>query len=240
MELVHIVTVENTTTNIGGSFMDNNLNNSNNLNNNENSNNNYQYYNNSNNNYQYYNNSNNNYQSNYSYNQNNNYENNNNYNLNNNYQNNDFYNGNSYNFNNNQNYNNLNSNTHYNINNKPYSTNVYDEVPETVHKWNWGAFMLPIAWGIGNKSFLCLLTCIPYIGLVMHFICGAFGNKWAYNNTRGYYDSPEEFTKAQESWNRAGFVTFIITIILLVITIAFFIFIITSIPSHKYSKSWTY
>lgn len=164
-----------------------------------------------------------NYQNRNSYNPNNNYQFNNSYSQNGNYYNSN-QNNNSYmnngNYNNSNNYNNGNyNNTHYNINSKSYSTNVYDELPEEVNKWNWGAFMFPLFWGIGNKCYLTLLTFIPYIGLIMRFICGALGNKWAYDKTATYYDSPEEFSKAQQSWNRGGFAAFIATIAVIVISI---------------------
>lgn len=228
--------------------MDNNSNNNNmNLNNNyynnisNPNNNNQQYYNNStdNTNYQNYNNTyssnnNNNYQNNNSYSQygDYNYQNNNSYNQ---YENYNYQNNNSYNQNNNPYNNNYYNNGDYNLNNNNnYSTNAYGSMPPEVNKWNWGAFMFPLFWGIGNKSYLALLTLIPYIGFIMNFICGALGNKWAYNNTSMYYDSPEEFAKAQQSWNRAGFIFFIISITLAAIAIIFSIILAVALGSVYY------
>ncbi|MCG0640391.1 ribonuclease G [Lactiplantibacillus plantarum] len=40
------------------------------------------------------------------------------------------------------------------------------EVPQAVKGWNWGAFMYSIFWGIGNKTYLPLLTLIPIFNIV--------------------------------------------------------------------------
>ena len=45
------------------------------------------------------------------------------------------------------------------------------EVPAEIKKWNWGAFMMNIMWGIGNKSYLTLLCLIPLFNIVWIFIC---------------------------------------------------------------------
>lgn len=78
-------------------------------------------------------------------------------------------------------------------------------------KFNWGAFTLTVAWGIGNRVYLCLLALIPGINLIMSLLAGFKGNDWALENNR--YRDLEEFSKIQETWNRAGFIFFIIAII---------------------------
>ncbi|AYY79826.1 MULTISPECIES: hypothetical protein [Proteus] len=96
-------------------------------------------------------------------------------------------------------------------------------VPEEIKRWNWGAFMFNIIWGFGNKSYLPLLALVPLLNLIWIFICGIKGNEWAWK--KGDYDSVETFMKVQETWNRAGFIYFIISIIMAVI---FFIFFFTT------------
>ena len=95
-----------------------------------------------------------------------------------------------------------------------------NEIPNEIKRWNWGAFMFNYVWGIGHRTYLPLLVLIPFFNLVWVFICGAKGNQWAWKN--GNYGSAEEFMKMQESWNRAGFVSFIITIAVLVVYFLFF------------------
>ena len=100
-----------------------------------------------------------------------------------------------------------------NSNNMGINQYSSSEVPSEIKKWNWGAFMMNIMWGIGNKSYLTLLCLIPLFNIIWIFVCGAKGNEWAWKN--GNYSSPEEFFLVQNTWNRAGFVSFIITICIL-------------------------
>ncbi len=92
-------------------------------------------------------------------------------------------------------------------------------VPQEIKRWNWGAFSLNIIWGIGNRSYLTLLMLIPIFNLVWMFICGAKGNEWAWKN--GNYKTVEEFWMVQSTWNRAGFVFFIIWLIEIVLMVIY-------------------
>ena len=94
-----------------------------------------------------------------------------------------------------------------------------------INKWNWGAFMYNIWWGIGNKSYLPLLCLIPLFNIVWIFVCGAKGNEWAWN--AGNYRDPATFNAVQATWNRAGKVMFFVWlalvalyVILIVVTMA--------------------
>lgn len=87
--------------------------------------------------------------------------------------------------------------------------------PDEIKKWNWGAFMFNIFWGVGNKSYLPLLCLIPLFNIVWVFVCGAKGNKWAWEN--GNYSDVQRFLKIQQTWNRAGLAAFLITLIIIVV-----------------------
>lgn len=87
--------------------------------------------------------------------------------------------------------------------------------PREVKKWNWGAFMFNIMWGIGNRSYLPLLCLIPIFNIVWIFVCGAKGNEWAWK--KGDYSSVDEFKKVQATWNRAGLVSFILSLVIVVL-----------------------
>lgn len=100
-------------------------------------------------------------------------------------------------------------------------------VPSEVKKWNWGAFTFNIFWGIGNKTYLPLLCFIPYFNLIWIFVCGFKGNEWAWKS--GKFNNVEDFLAVQETWNRAGFVSFIITLIACGVSILlFFLSFLTS------------
>ncbi|MGX8794826.1 ribonuclease G [Fusibacter sp. JL298sf-3] len=96
---------------------------------------------------------------------------------------------------------------------------THDGVPQEVKKWNWGAFMFNIFWGIGNRSYLPLLCLVPIFNIAWIFVCGFKGNEWAWNNREA--DDLETFLAIQRTWNRAGFVSFIIGISLFAIQILF-------------------
>ena len=78
-----------------------------------------------------------------------------------------------------------------------------DQIPPEIRGWNWGAFFLSWIWGIGNNTYIALLALIPVVGLVMHFVLGAKGNRWAWKN--GRWDSVAHFKRVQRRWAIAGF-----------------------------------
>jgi len=71
-------------------------------------------------------------------------------------------------------------------------------IPPEIDSWNWGAFLLNWIWGVGNNTFIALLTLIPLVGLVMPFVLGAKGSRWAWRN--GRWDSVEHFKRVQRLW----------------------------------------
>jgi len=94
-------------------------------------------------------------------------------------------------------------------------------------KWNWGAFVNPIFFGIANRAYLGLLVLIPLFGFVWMFIFGANAEKYALENTDNNYRDNEEFRKVMDGWNRAGIVysiiaaaAFVLYIIMIIIVIA--------------------
>jgi hypothetical protein len=86
-------------------------------------------------------------------------------------------------------------------------------VPAEINRWNWGAFLLNWIWGIGNNTFIALLTLIPFFGaLIMPFVLGAKGSKWAWQN--GRWDSVEHFKRVQRLWAMWGAIIWIGVILL--------------------------
>jgi hypothetical protein len=91
------------------------------------------------------------------------------------------------------------------------------EVPRELDRWNWGAFLLNWIWGIGNSTFIALLMFVPLVNIVMIFVLGAKGSKWAWRNR--YWRDPEHFRTTQRKWAIAGFIIWPVAIIA---SIAFF------------------
>jgi hypothetical protein len=87
-------------------------------------------------------------------------------------------------------------------------------IPPEVDRWNWGAFLLNWIWGVGNNTFIALLALIPLVGLVMMFVLGAKGSRWAWRN--GRWDSVEHFKRVQRRWAIWGAVVWIASIVLCV------------------------
>jgi hypothetical protein len=71
-------------------------------------------------------------------------------------------------------------------------------IPPELDRWNWGAFLLNWIWGVGNNTFIALLTLVPIVGFVMPFVLGAKGSRWAWRN--GRWDSVEHFKSVQRLW----------------------------------------
>jgi hypothetical protein len=72
------------------------------------------------------------------------------------------------------------------------------EIPAEIDRWNWGAFLLNWVWGVGNNTFIALLTLVPGVGFVMIFMLGARGSRWAWHN--GRWDSIAHFKRVQRQW----------------------------------------
>jgi hypothetical protein len=117
----------------------------------------------------------------------------------------------------------------------PVQTESYADAPvkkldknesEIKTKWNWGAFSFTMWFGIGNRAYLgllILLGMVPWIGwifaIVWMIIFGLNGEKWALQNHDNNYRDEEEFRKIMDSWNRAGFIGFIIGAAVLVLSL---------------------
>lgn len=70
-------------------------------------------------------------------------------------------------------------------------------------KWNWGAFLLPVWWGIGNRVYQAFACFIPIVGIFMSFYLGKHGNELAWKNK--YWENEEHFRRVQRNWAIAGF-----------------------------------
>lgn len=70
--------------------------------------------------------------------------------------------------------------------------------PTQAHGLNWGAFFLNWIWGIGNNSYIALLTFVPFLNVIMPFILLFKGNEWAWRNKQ--WTTVAQFHKTQRTW----------------------------------------
>ena len=91
----------------------------------------------------------------------------------------------------------------------------YGETAAPDFHWNWGAFMYNWIFGFANKAWLCFLCLVPLLNIVWVFVSGAKAEKWAWES--GEFENEKTFRATMRSWNRAGLLTFIITIVVLVL-----------------------
>jgi hypothetical protein len=104
-------------------------------------------------------------------------------------------------------------------------------VPEEIKKWNWGAFLLSGFWGLGNGTYIGLLSFVPFTWImldisfwillipvfVISVILGFKGNEWAWRNKR--WESVEHFQRVQRKWTQVGVLAIIAAAIPLVLLV---------------------
>ncbi len=61
--------------------------------------------------------------------------------------------------------------------------------------------------GDRQQTYIALLTLVPLFGLIMPFVLGAKGNRWAWRN--GRWDSVEHFRRVQRNWAIAGVIVWL-------------------------------
>ena len=83
-------------------------------------------------------------------------------------------------------------------------------IPPEIDRWNWGAFLLSWIWGIGNNVLAALLALIPVLGIIMIFVLGARGSRWAWRHKR--WESVEHFRRVQRKWAIAGVIVWLVLI----------------------------
>jgi len=102
-------------------------------------------------------------------------------------------------------------------------------LPPELKGWNWGAFLLSWIWGIGNSTYIALLMFVPLVNIVMMFVLGAKGNKWAWQN-RTWRDV-DQFRRTQRKWAISGIV------LVFVVMPLFFVSITSMLKGDAYKLS---
>lgn len=77
-----------------------------------------------------------------------------------------------------------------------------DTIPDSARGWSWGAFLLNWIWAINNRTWIGLLSLVPYLGLIMAVVLGFKGKEWAWKNNQ--WKSVEHFDEVQKKWSFWG------------------------------------
>ena len=81
--------------------------------------------------------------------------------------------------------------------------------PDEVLGLNWGAFLLPLFWCLGNRSWGSAILCLILgISLFMRFVLLFGGNITAWSNKR--WVSIESFKATQRNWALAGILFYLV------------------------------
>jgi hypothetical protein len=70
--------------------------------------------------------------------------------------------------------------------------------PEELDRWNWGAFVFVWIWGMPNRTYRSLWSLIPVVNIVMAFVLGARGSRWAWQHNN--WDGVDHFKRVQRRW----------------------------------------
>lgn len=106
-------------------------------------------------------------------------------------------------------------------------------IPSELDRWNWGAFLLNWIWGLGNSTYIALLMFVPLVNVIMIFVLGAKGNKWAWKNR--LWENEEHFVRTQRNWARAGFAIIIGFIVLIAPLFYLTNYLLTNSEAYKLS-----
>lgn len=85
-------------------------------------------------------------------------------------------------------------------------------VSDEVKGWNWGAFGLPVIWGLYYSVWISLLCLIPLVSIPVRIYLGIKGNELAWKKNK--WISVNDLHKAQRKWRVWGIIAFIISLLL--------------------------
>lgn len=108
------------------------------------------------------------------------------------------------------------------INNSGKGNNL--KTPSGLKKWNWGAFFLTWIWGLGNGTFIPLLSLLPILNFIMPFYLGINGHRIAWESR--YWSDVASCNRTQRKWGILG-------LVLHGVLIAILVFHFQSVKAHN-------
>ena len=112
----------------------------------------------------------------------------------------------------------------------PSGQGKHSPVPPEIARWSWGAFLLNWIWGLGNNTPIALLMFVPGVNVVMWFMLGLRGNRWAWQNKT--WKSVEEFQRIQRVWSVFGALLWSATLAVIAVGFGLFLFF-SSLMRHS-------
>lgn len=103
----------------------------------------------------------------------------------------------------------------------PSGQGKHSPVPAEIAHWSWGAFLLNWIWGLGNNTPIALLMFVPGVNLVLWFVLGLRGNRWAWQNKT--WRSVEDFQRIQRVWTVFGALLWAMTLAVVVVAFGLFL-----------------
>lgn len=71
-------------------------------------------------------------------------------------------------------------------------------VPAEVEGFSWAGFLWGPIWALGNGVWIGLFAFVPCLGVIMNFVLGVNGRRWAWE--RGRWEDVEHFNRVQRTW----------------------------------------
>ena len=99
--------------------------------------------------------------------------------------------------------------------------NTSSPVSNDIAGWNWGAFLLPLFWSIGNQTWIGLISIISPLGIIMGIYLGLKGNELAWKNRK--FESVDQFKAVQKAWTKWGLIVDIILVVLSIAAIVLYV-----------------
>ena len=84
-------------------------------------------------------------------------------------------------------------------------------MPDELRGFNWGGLTLNFVWGLFMHIPWTWLHLIPIVGMVMPLVFWVRGNELAWRYRK--WESVEHFKAVQKNWAYAGFLFFVLTVL---------------------------
>ena len=78
----------------------------------------------------------------------------------------------------------------------------YTDIPDEARGFCWAAFLMPLIWSIGNRTWVGLLALVPMLQLPIGIWLGFKGREMAWKNCE--WQDADHFNRVQLRWTQAA------------------------------------